>query len=133
SPLISAVTSASNSNATPNLLRFRGLRPRAPSLPGSLALTPSGGRRDLEAHVGAAQGRLALGVVSRTQLGFSAVPRLAGATHVDLAGQFGDVRENDHAVVTDLDEAAVHRGPLLGLALPAHDPDDTDLDNAEKR
>ena len=42
--------------------------------------------------------------------------RLAGAVGVDVAGELRHVRQHDHSVVRHLDEAAVHREPLLTAA-----------------
>ncbi len=40
--------------------------------------------------------------------------------HVDVGRKLGDVGEDDHAVVADLDETAVHREPLLRAVLELH-------------
>ena len=57
---------------------------------------------------------------------------LAGALEVDVIDQLGDVGQDDHAVVADLDEAAVH-GDVLVAARGERDLDDADAERAEER
>ena len=92
-----------------------------------------GGPGHLESSRRAEQRGLRLRVVGIG--GQSLLGSLPGATRavdVDVVGELGDVRQDDHAVVRDLDEPAVHCRGLLAL-LREQDPYDTDPERAEER
>src|SRR5437762_3161346 len=72
------------------------------------------------------------GVVGLHHLALELVALAAGSLEVDLAGQLGEVGEQDDAVVANVHEAVVH-GRLLPLPVGLADADDGVVERTEER
>src|SRR5688500_6141835 len=98
------------------------LRPPHGREPGALAAAG-----ELRAQGGAAQLDADLGVVLAVELGLQALDVLLRACRVDLAEEFGLVREHHESVVTEVQEPLVDSDGL-GLAILGADADRGDVE-----
>src|SRR4051812_32750110 len=85
-----------------------------------------------ETDVDAAQTGLGGGVVGVHDLALELLAVPAGPLEVDLAGELSEIRQEDHAVVAHVHEAAVH-GRVLPLAVGLADADDGVVEGTEER